>query len=79
MELIYIGERFYRDSQTMMSSIYDIDGKRQDWGKIQIDLENGESVHIRQATEGEMIFYEGELAFLVAQRKKREGQDAQNS
>jgi hypothetical protein len=39
MELIYIGERFYRD----------------------------------------MIFYEGELAFLVAQRKKREGQDAQNS
>jgi hypothetical protein len=70
MELIYIGERFYRDSQTMMSSIYDIEGGRQDWGKVQIALQRGESVHIRPATPGEMTHYENLLVMRIKQIKE---------
>lgn len=57
MELIYIGEKFYSKSGTVMSSIYDVQGNRQDWGKVQIALKNGKSVHIRPATEKEMEQY----------------------
>ncbi len=57
MELIYIGERFYSKSGTIMSSIYDIFGIRQDWGKVQLALKNGESVNIRPATEKELEQY----------------------
>ena len=61
MELIYIGDRFYNESNSMMSSIYDIHGNRQDWGFVQIALCNGESVHIRPATDAELISYEKAL------------------
>ena len=53
MELIYIGDYFYHESGSFMSPIYDVEGHRQDWGKVQIALSNGESVHIRQATKDE--------------------------
>ena len=61
MELIYIGDHFYRESGTMMSPIYDVHGNRQDWGKVDIALMNGKSVHIRPATKSEIIYYEMRL------------------
>ena len=61
MELIYIGEKFYAESGTVMSSIYDVHSNRQDWGKVQIALQNGESVHIRPATESELKMYNKRL------------------
>ena len=56
MELIFIGDKYYRESKTMMSSIYDIYWNRQDWGKVQIALNEGHSVHIRPATDDELEF-----------------------
>ena len=61
MELIYIGNKFYLESGTMMSPIYDVNGYRQDWGKVQIALQNGESVHIRPATQSELIPFNEKL------------------
>ena len=62
MKLIFIGDRFYSESKTMMSSIYDIHGNRQDWGFVSEALENGQSVHIyihiRPATKSELAHYE---------------------
>lgn len=57
MELIYVGDDFYFETGTMMSPIYDVHGCRQDWGKVQMALRNGESVHIRQATPDERKHY----------------------
>jgi len=55
--LFYIGNDFYDKSQTMMSSIYEIDTKvRWDWGKVNIELLNGGSVTIRPATGAEMLW-----------------------
>ena len=67
MKLIYIGDHFYRESSTAMSPIYTEDGKRSDWGFVQVALKNGESVEIRQATEAERDHYEARLS-----RMKRE-------
>lgn len=53
MDLIYIGPEFYFESGTIMSSLYEIEGNRQDWGFVQVALRKGESVHIRPATEEE--------------------------
>jgi hypothetical protein len=66
MKLIYIGEKFYDESKTMMSSIYheqDEDGVylRSDWGKVNVALRNGENVEIRQATDAEFGFFQREL------------------
>ena len=57
MELIFIGNHFYLESGTMMSSIYDIEGRRQDWGFVQRALRSGESVHIRPASTTELKPY----------------------
>ena len=57
MELIFIGDKFYRESGSMMSSIYTVDAKRSDWGAVQIALQDGESVHIRPATKIEMVAF----------------------
>jgi len=67
MNLIYIGDHFYRESKTMMSPIYGEDGSRSDWGKVQIALAQGDKVTIRQATRQERDFYEAQLS-----RMKRE-------
>jgi len=61
MELIYIGDHFYHESKTMMSSIYTPGGKRSDWGFVQVALRNGESVHIRPATPAEIEPYQRKL------------------
>lgn len=61
MELIYIGDKFYRESGTMMSPIYDVYGNRQDWGFVNVALQYGESVHIRPATGEELAHYENML------------------
>ena len=61
MELIYIGDEFYRESSTSMSSIYTINGVRSDWGQVSRALEQGESVHIRPAIESEITFYKQKL------------------
>lgn len=61
LKLIYIGEEFYRESATMMSSIYTEDGKRSDWGFVQAALKKGEDVNIRQASSVEMEYYKRKL------------------
>jgi len=56
MKLFYIGRDFYLKSSTMMSSIYEENGGRSDWGKVEMALERGEEVHIRQATDKELLW-----------------------
>jgi len=58
MELIFIGDHFYRESNTMMSSIYDIKGNRQDWGTVGNALRSGDSISIRPATDAEIGKFE---------------------
>jgi len=70
MELIYIGDHFYKDSQTVMSPIYTVDGARSDWGFVKIALQSGESVHIRQATEKEISYYTNRLNNMIAARER---------
>ena len=53
--LYYIGDNFYMESSTIMSPIYHENGARSDWGKVQIMLAEGKDVHIRQATDAEML------------------------
>ena len=72
MELIFIGDHFYMESGTMMSSIYDISGNRQDWGFVQCALRKGESVHIRPATDAERKPYEGMLVKIKRDRALRD-------
>lgn len=48
---------FYSDSNTRMSSLYNITSKyweRWDWGNVEIALEAGQEVHIRPATLAEL-------------------------
>lgn len=64
MECVFIGDKFYYDSGTIMSSIYRIDKEgysRTDWGFINIALRNLELVHIRPATTDEMKMFEKQL------------------
>lgn len=56
---IYIGDKFYLESGTVMSSIYRIleSGEvveRSNWGEIQDALRNGEEIHIRPAYPEEL-------------------------
>lgn len=60
--IIYIGKKFYFESGTMMSSVYTEGGLRYDWGLLQLDLEAGETITIRQASHAEREYYEGKLA-----------------
>ena len=60
-KLFHIGNRFYVESRTMMSSIYHEDRdnpQRWDWGLVSTALVNGEAVHIRPANEAEMEWAE---------------------
>lgn len=64
IEVIFVGNRFYKESRMAMSSFYQQvgDGLRDtDWGKLQISLSNGEEVHIRPANEKEISWAEREL------------------
>lgn len=55
VKVYYIGDEFYGNSGTMMSSIYLEGGIRTDWGKVQFALKEGKEVQIRQATDSEML------------------------
>ena len=62
MKLIYIGDKFYEESKSIMSPVYTEHEERSDWGFMQVALRNGEDVNIRQATSEELAFYEAKLA-----------------
>jgi len=73
IEVVYIGDKFYGDSGTMMSSIYKKEGKkytRFDWGFLQIALANGENVKIRQANRKEMLHFKTMLADHILKKQK---------
>ncbi len=61
IELIYIGDHFYRESGSAMSSIYTVEGHRSDWGFVQRDLREGHTINIRPATRLELNHYEAML------------------
>lgn len=75
VELIFIGSHFYHESGTMMSSIYTLDGRRFDWGFVNVALRNGQEVFIRPATEKERHPYEEKLAELKARKRNVNGAD----
>lgn len=55
ISLFHIGSKFYRESGTRMSSIYEAKTfKRYDWGRVQDALEKGYTVNIRPATKDEL-------------------------
>jgi hypothetical protein len=58
--LVWIGDNFYMQSGSIMSSIYTAEGgQRYDWGFVQRDLREGKEVHIRPAnTEEKLAAYE---------------------
>lgn len=62
INLFSIGSKYYLKSGTVMSSIYSIEGKnRWDWGKVQVALEDGDTVNIRPATEEELEWADNRL------------------
>lgn len=69
LRAIYIGDHFYSESGTAMSSIYEKDTwRRLDWGLIEIALRNGQPVNMRPANEGEMQIATRYLDTLKADR-----------
>lgn len=69
LKLFHIGDKFYTQSGTMMSSIYQQKTKeRCDWGKVQLALSAGTKVSIRPATEAELKWAEQELKKANANR-----------
>ena len=61
MDCIFIGNRFYEESGSIMSSLYTVEGERTDWGFIEVALRNGKSVSIRPATINEIEQYTKKL------------------
>lgn len=51
--LVYMGDDLYSRSGSVLSPIYTEDGRRSDWGFVQVALREGEEVNIRQGTEEE--------------------------
>ena len=75
MEFFYVGDRFYRDSGTMMSSIYTTDFRRAHWGQVEMALKEGQKVEIRPANKMEMTWAKEELkAELARQGRRKIGQ-----
>lgn len=74
IKLFYIGDEFYWESGTVMSSLYNVDTKeRWDWGKVQLFIrsENNE-VLIRPANEEEMKWAKNKLANIKIRRSCEE-------
>lgn len=68
-KLFYIGDNFYWNSGTSMSSIYEINtGVRYDWGYVQRDLSNGQTVNIRPANKEELAWAENRLNLIKKSR-----------
>lgn len=70
LNLIFIGTKFYFESGTRMSSIYDETDNRSDWGFVQVHLSNGGEVHIRPATSTELAYYQVKLDRIKEAEKK---------
>jgi len=76
---IYIGERFYDDSGTIMSSIYTTGGgtyQRYDYGFLQVDVGEGKEVRVRPATEKELKFFTERLISIQNEHKDRATKEA---
>jgi hypothetical protein len=69
LTLIYIGDHFYEESGTAMSSVYSDVGERFDWGKIKNVLRTGTPVTIRPATVSERARYAAQLVALLQERQ----------
>jgi hypothetical protein len=69
INLIYIGDKFYHESKTFMSSIYKVNYERYDYGFLQRDLEIGEEIHIRQANPSELKYFESRLKELLKRKE----------
>jgi len=66
-EIVYIGNKFYELSDTVISPIYIKYGnvyERTDWGFVKAMLEDGEELHIRQATDKELAYFTRKLMTL---------------
>lgn len=65
MQVIFIGDKYYMRSGSIMSSVYqkypDSLLTRTDWSKINQALQNGEEVHIRPATKEELKWADEQL------------------
>ena len=68
IKLIYIGNRFYSESGTVMSPIYTEAGERYDFGFAAAALANGEEISIRQATPEELVQFNTQLTALKAKK-----------
>ena len=69
MECIFIGDRFYIESGSIMSSLYKVKGERTDWGLVSNALNNGKSVNIRPATINELEQYTKMLNEIKARKE----------
>ena len=71
MQVIYIGDKYYWESSSTMSSVYKVVFKskvngdewkehleRTDWGLIQIALQEGEEVIIKPATKKQLKHFD---------------------
>ena len=65
IKLIYIGEKFYMLSGTIMGTLYEVDEDakwhRWDWGFVQKALGEGKSINIVPADENELTIAEALL------------------
>lgn len=71
-EIVFIGDSFYRDSKTMMSSIYEKNGDnftRTDWGFVRLACDKGEHILIRPATKPELNMFSCRLDELMEELK----------
>jgi hypothetical protein len=76
IKLVYIGEDYYRESHTIMSSIYTEDGERFDWVMVTEALSRADEVHLRPARKSERLLYARQLREI--QRRWAETQEQEN-
>ena len=76
MQVIYVGDKYYFESGTIMSSVYQIDDagsfKRTDWGEIQEALKQEKEIHIRPATEIEILWADAMLLEILTERRLKQ-------
>jgi len=66
--LIYIGREFYEKSGSIMSFLYETSKKRYirtDFGKMQQQIEAGDTITIRPATMSELSIFNARLKNIV--------------
>ena len=76
INLIFIGDKFYSESGTIMSSIYRLNDnedsyERFHWGFVNVALRESKNVYIRPATEKEMLIFEKMLEDIKNERKTK--------